>query len=824
MNIVEKIFEYSLEEIMGDRFGRYSKYVIQDRAIPDVRDGLKPVQRRILYAMYRDKNTHDKAYRKSAKTVGNVIGNYHPHGDTSVYDAMVRMSQEWKNNHKYVEMHGNNGSMDGDSPAAMRYTEARLSKISLELLKDIDKNTVLFSPNYDDTELEPTVLPAKYPNLLVSGTTGISAGYATNIPPHNLNEICDACINLIDNPDMTIDEIINIVKGPDFPTGGIVEGLSGIKEAFTTGRGKVIVKCRLEVVKNNIIISEIPYEVNKANLVRKIDEIRVDKKIEGISEVRDETDKDGLSIVISLKKDANVDLILNYLYKNTDMQVSYNYNMISIVKRRPKLLGIIKILKAFINHQKEVVTKSKEFDLEHAKTRLHIVEGLIKALSILDEVIVIIRSSKNKKDAKDNLCEQYDFSEVQAEAIVMLQLYKLTNTDVTLLEEELANLNKIISALKHILNNEDVLLNVIKEELRLIKKEYGKERKSTIKEEISEIKIDNTLLIQKEDVIVVVTNDGYIKKVPKKSYLASKEEDTNLKVGDYVIGLYEINTINTVLLFTNLGNYLYVPVHIIPECKWKEIGKHISNVIDIKSDEIIVSAIPVYNFDDSKDILITTKNGMIKRSKLSDYQTVRYSKPSSTIKLKDDDIVISASLINDTNIGITTNKGYFLWYNIDEIPVVGVKAGGVKNINLKEDYVVSSNIFSGFEDYITIFTNKGSGKRVKLSSFTKGRRAGRGVSLIKEIKSNPIHILNSFICDIKEHVVFKNNEEINEVKISEIPIMDRVSGVSAIIKSNIEKVSIKTKLINSNDIIINNEEDNDESLIIDSEEIIFDFE
>ena len=456
-NIIDKIFEYSLEDIMGDRFGRYAKTIIQDRAIPDVRDGLKPVQRRILYSMYKDKNTYDKPYKKSAKTVGNVMGQFHPHGDSSIYEAMVRMSQWWKQNTPYIDMHGNNGSMDGDSPAAMRYTEARLSKVSIELLKDIDKNTVEFAPNYDDSELEPTVLPAKFPNLLVNGATGISAGYATNIPPHNLGEIIDATIHRIDNPNCRLDTILNIVKGPDFPTGGIVEGIKGIEDAFETGRGRIIVKSKCQIIKNQIIVTEIPFDVNKANLVRKIDEIRVDKKIDGIIEVRDETDKEGLRIVIDLKKDANKELILNYLLKNTELQITYNYNMVSIVRRRPRLLGILKILDAYIEYQKEVVTRRTNFDLEHAKARLHIVEGLIKAVSILDELVATIRASKDKRDAKDNIMIKYGFTELQAEAIVTLQLYRLTNTDVTLLEEELKNLNIIIAGLNQILNDDNKL-------------------------------------------------------------------------------------------------------------------------------------------------------------------------------------------------------------------------------------------------------------------------------------------------------------------------------------------------------------------------------
>ena len=681
---IERIYEYSLEDIMGQRFGSYSKYIIQDRAIPDVRDGLKPVQRRILYGMYKEKNTYDHPYRKSAKTVGAVMGNYHPHGDTSIYDAMVRMSQWWKQNTTYIDMHGNNGSMDGDSPAAMRYTEARLSKISNELLKDLDRNTVAMAPNFDDTELEPTVLPAKFPNLLVNGATGISAGYATNIPPHNLGEVIDATIKRIDSPNCTLDTLMGIVKGPDFPTGAIVEGIDGIRKAYESGRGKVIIKARTSFEESKgklaLIITEIPYEVNKAQLVRKIDEIRIDKKVEGILEVRDESDRDGLRIAIDLKKDCNKDVILNYLLKNTDLQVSYNFNMIAIVNRAPKQLGLAAILDAYIVHQKEVIIKRTKFDLEHAKARLHIVEGLIRCLSILDEVIAVIRGSKNKSDARENLVKEFGFTEAQAEAIITLQLYRLTNTDVTLLEEELKNLKAMIEGLQAILDDENVLKNVMKDELRKIKKEYATARKTDIKDEITDIKIDSIDMITKEDVIVMVTKDGYIKRTSLRSYQASGD-DIPLKDNDYVLGLYELNTLDVLLLFTNLGNYLYIPVHTIPSLVWKDLGKHVSNLIKLEQDEEIISVVPVTDFDSKEYIVIATVNGMIKKTSLEEFKSIRNSKPICCMKLKDDDAVIDAFLLKEQEIFISTANAYGLWFDSSEIPVVGLKTSGVKSIN-----------------------------------------------------------------------------------------------------------------------------------------------
>lgn len=776
--VIEKIFDYTLEDIMGERFGSYSKYIIQDRAIPDARDGLKPVQRRILYSMHKERNTYDKGYRKSAKTVGDVIGNYHPHGDTSIYDAMVRMSQSWKTRLPYIDMHGNNGSIDGDSPAAYRYTEARLSKISNEMLRDIDKDTVEFAPNFDDTTEEPTVLPARFPALLVYGAQGISAGYATNIPPHNLSEVVDATIHRIDNPNCSLDTLMKYVKGPDFPTGGIVEGLDGIKSAYETGRGRIIIRSRYhfeeEKGKTSLIITEIPFESNKMQMVKKMDDIRIDKKIDGISEVRDESAAD-VRIVVDLKKGANKDLIVNYFLKNTDMQISYNFNMVSIVNKRPKLLGLCGALDAFIAHQREVIVRRTRFDLDHAEARLHIVEGLIKCISILDEVIKVIRASKNKADAKQNLVKEFDFSEAQAEAIVTLQLYRLTNTDVVELEEEMAKLKKIIEGLNSILGDEDVLKSVMKKELRDVKKNYGLERMTDIKEDITEIKIDTSVMIPKEDVIVMMTKDGYIKRTSSRSYQASNKDDVTLKENDYIIGLYEMSTLDTLLVFTSLGNYLYIPVHTIFDIKWKDIGKHVSNLVPIEEDEKIVSTIPIYSFEDNKNIIVVSKNGMIKRTKVSDFKLTRYSKPTSCMKLKNDDLLLDAFIEKENTVFLTTNTGYGLSFATSEIPIVGVKASGVKAMALKDDYLVSANNFDyNKAEYISIITDRGSGKRVRLTEFPISSRTRRGLLLLREVKTNPYQVLKTFIVDNKSHIGIKNGE-INIVKETELPISDRYS-------------------------------------------------
>lgn len=795
--VLKRIHDYSLEEIMGERFARYSKYIIQDRAIPDVRDGLKPVQRRIIYAMYRDKNTYDKQFKKCANAVGNVLGKYHPHGDSSVYDALIRMSQSWKQNHILVEVDGNNGSIDGDGPAAYRYTECRLSKISEELLKDIDKDTVMMAPNYSDTLLEPTVLPAKFPNLLVNGTNGISAGYATNIPPHNLIEVCDAVIKRIDSPNCHEDSIYEIIKGPDFPTGGIVEGLDGIKSAFKTGRGKLIVTSKSEFQKNKgkdqIVISEIPFEVNKALLVKKIDDIRFEKKLDGIAEVRDESDKDSnIRIVIDLKPGADKELVLNYLLKNTELQTTYNCNMVCIDKRRPRLLGIIPIIDAYIDHQKDVILKRTNFDLAFARKEMHITEGLVKAISILDEVIAVIRASKNKPDAIENLVKKFDFTTEQATAIVMLQLYRLTNTDITVLNEKLENLRKIIEELTGILNDESKLKGVIKDELRRMKKEYGVPRKTEISETIKEIKIDQTDLITKEDVIIVLTNDGYLKRVPIKSH-NSADGETALKPGDYVICYKQTNTLNKLCIFTSRGNYLYLPIHEIPSCKWKDLGKHISNFVTISPDDKAVNAFIISENVTNPEVTMFTREGMVKRTNLNDFIVSRYSKAYTAMKLKDTDEVVNVC-ITKPNVLIVTKTGYYLNYMASEIPLSGPKAAGVKGINLKDDNVISGICYSEKDEYIDIFTNQKTAKRVKLSELNMLSRAKRGTTLIKKVKSTNYEIIKAFSTSTKDIIGIKSKDDIYLVKNSDIPIMDKESTGSVILKQTISDVFISQEL------------------------------
>ena len=792
--ILKRIQDYALEEIMGDRFGKYAKEIILDRAIPDVRDGLKPVQRRILYAMYKAGNTWDKGYIKCAATVGDVLGKFHPHGDSSAYDAMVRMSQWWKQNHVLVDIHGNNGSIDGDPAAAYRYTEAKLAKISSELLKDLDKETVSWAPNFDDRFLEPTVLPAKFPNLLVNGANGISAGYATNIPPHNLGEIIDATIKRIESPNCRLESILEIVKGPDFPTGGIVEGKDGIINAFKTGKGKVIVRSKTrfnkEKGKEQIIIDEIPFEVNKAMLVAKIDSLRIDKKIEGISEVRDETDRDGQRIVIDLKTGANKELILNYLFKNTDLQISYNYNMVAIVNRTPKTLGILEIIDAYVEFYKEVITKRTTFELNTYNKEFNIVSGLMKAISILDDVIKVIRQSKNKSDAKENLVSTFDFNTEQAEAIVTLQLYRLTNTDIVVLKERAEQLKELINNCNEILNDENKLKNVMKSELKNVKKEYSTPRKTVIKDEITEIKFDLKEMIPSENVVIVITNDGYVKKVPIKSYKAATDE-TTLKPGDYVKNIFEVNTRNHLLLFTTLGNYLFIPAYQINECKWKDLGKHINNIVMLSENEKIIDS---FIYDKDSYLVLTTKQGMIKKVIMSDYEVSRCSKPMTAIKLKNNDELVSVKLDKNDTL-IVTNNNYYLMFSTDEIPVVGAKASGVKAINLSNDYVVSSNQVDETKEYLNIFTNFNTAKRVKINELNKFTRNKKGSQIIKKNKTKDYKTISAFITDSKSINVVKTDSDVIEIKNSDIKLMDTTSFGSNYTNLKVINVSEKYEII-----------------------------
>lgn len=735
---------------MGERFGRYSKYIIQERALPDIRDGLKPVQRRILYSMNKDGNTFDKSYRKSAKSVGNIMGNFHPHGDSSIYDAMVRMSQDWKNREILVEMHGNNGSMDGDPPAAMRYTEARLSEIAGYLLQDIEKDTVPFAWNFDDTEKEPTVLPAAFPNLLVNGATGISAGYATDIPPHNLAEVIDAVIYMIDHPSAKVDKLMEFLPGPDFPTGAIVQGRDEIKKAYETGKGRVVVRSRTEIEKlkggkEQIVVTEIPYDINKAVLVKKIDDVRVNNKVAGIAEVRDESDRDGLRIAIELKKDANTELILNYLFKYTDLQVNYNFNMVAIDHFTPRLVGIVPILTSYIAHRKEIILARSRFDKAKAEKRLHIVEGLIRVISILDEVIALIRASENKADAKENLKVSYDFTEEQAEAIVTLQLYRLTNTDVAILEEEQAELREKIAMLSAIIGDERTMYNLMKRELREVKKKFGNPRLSELQDRANAIEIDTASLIVEEETYVSVTRGGYIKRTSPRSFNSSTVDEVGKREDDRLIFVSSAKTTQHLLIFTNLGNVIYRPVHELADIRWKEIGEHLSQTItNFETNEEVLYAELVDNFDEGTYFALT-KLGQIKRVERKEFSPWRTYKSKSVkfAKLKnEDDQIITLSPIKLDDVMLVTQNGYALRFNIEEVPVVGAKAAGVKAINLKKDDVLAA-AFIANTDSLYILTQRGALKRMAVADIPVTSRANRGLQVLRELKSKPHRVFQA---------------------------------------------------------------------------------
>ncbi|CYK02918.1 topoisomerase IV subunit A%2C ParC [Streptococcus pneumoniae] len=730
---------------MGERFGRYSKYIIQDRALPDIRDGLKPVQRRILYSMNKDSNTFDKSYRKSAKSVGNIMGNFHPHGDSSIYDAMVRMSQNWKNREILVEMHGNNGSMDGDPPAAMRYTEARLSEIAGYLLQDIEKKTVPFAWNFDDTEKEPTVLPAAFPNLLVNGSTGISAGYATDIPPHNLSEVIDAAVYMIDHPTAKIDKLMEFLPGPDFPTGAIIQGRDEIKKAYETGKGRVVVRSKTEIEKlkggkEQIVITEIPYEINKANLVKKIDDVRVNNKVAGIAEVRDESDRDGLRIAIELKKDANTELVLNYLFKYTDLQINYNFNMVAIDNFTPRQVGIVPILSSYIAHRREVILARSRFDKEKAEKRLHIVEGLIRVISILDEVIALIRASENKADAKENLKVSYDFTEEQAEAIVTLQLYRLTNTDVVVLQEEEAELREKIAMLVAIIGDERTMYNLMKKELREVKKKFATPRLSSLEDTAKAIEIDTASLIAEEDTYVSVTKAGYIKRTSPRSFAASTLEEIGKRDDDRLIFVQSAKTTQHLLMFTSLGNVIYRPIHELADIRWKDIGEHLSQTItNFETNEEILYVEVLDQFDDATIYFAVTRLGQIKRverKEFTPWRTYR-SKSVKYAKLKDDtDQIVAVAPIKLDDVVLVSQNGYALRFNIEEVPVVGAKAAGVKAMNLKEDDVLQSGFICNTSSFY-LLTQRGSLKRVSIEEILATSRAKRGLQVLRELKNKP---------------------------------------------------------------------------------------
>ena len=775
--IVENFLNETLDDIMSDRFGSYSKYIIQERALPDARDGLKPVQRRILYSMYIDGNTFDKPHRKSAKTVGSVMGTFHPHGDSSIYEAMVRMSQDWKINQPLIDMHGNNCSIDDDPPAAMRYTEARLAKNAELLLDDIDYDSVAMTNNYDDTHLEPTVLPARYPLLLVNGSTGIASGYATNIAPHNINEVVDATIYRLTYPECSLDELMQFIKGPDFPTGGIVQGKQQIREVFETGKGKVVVRSKCEIVEgktgDSIVISEIPYEVVKSSLVKKISDILLSKDIDGIADVRDESGRAGLRIVVECKKDANTQQILNYLYKNTDLQINYSYNNVAIVNHKPVLMSLTDALDAFIEHRRQVVLNRSKYLLEKKKARLHIIEGLIKAISILDDVIALIRKSKDKKDAKEKLKEAFLFTEEQAEAIVSLRLYRLSSTDITILQEENKTLKKEISELNAIIKSREVLDSVLINELKEVNELEKHPRKTVIEDEVSEIVFDKMAMIANEACYISLSRDGYLKRFSERAFNANENQIPSTKEGDALIGIKPCDTLDTLLVFTSKGNYAYLPVFKIEECKFKDMGKHISHYVKMEGMEKVVGAIVVKNFDTFAFIVTATKNGMIKKTSIPRMNVERSSKAMSCMKLKNNDEMVAVTVCyEDDDLILVSKDGYCNKYSSQILADLAPKAQGVLGMNVKNDEL--SAVVADCHDSaeLLLSSDKGGFKRIHKDSLDFTSRNTKGYRLFRQIKSNPHQIIRATMVSSYNSLYVDTENELYELTVSEIPFMD----------------------------------------------------
>lgn len=759
--MADRITELSLEAVMGERFGRYSKYIIQERALPDIRDGLKPVQRRILFAMNQDGNTYDHPYRKSAKSVGNVMGNFHPHGDSSIYEAMVRLSQNWKVREPLIDMNGNNGSIDNDPAAAMRYTEARLSKIAGEMMADLGQDTVDMVLNFDDTTYEPTVLPSRIPSLLINGATGISAGYATEIPPHNLKEINAALIYLLDHPEAPQSALMRYIKGPDFPTGGIIQGLEGIKKAYKTGRGKIVVRAKTAISelkggKKKIEITELPYEVVKSNLVSKIDAIRLNKEVAGISEVRDESDREGMSIVIELNKDTNANGILTYLFKKTDLQIAYNFNMVAIHDQRPVHVSLKQALEAFIAFRKEVVLKRSAYELAKAQARQHIVEGLIRMLSILDEVVATIRASKNRKDATQNLIARFDFTQPQAEAIVTLQLYRLTNTDVTQLEEEFAALTEKINHLTEVMNEEMALKAVIRDEITAITQKYQSARRSQIEAEVEDLVIDKAVTIAEEDVQVLVSRNGYYKRASIRSYKAS-DKDNGLADDDLPVFEGQLNTTQHLFMFTNKGSVIYRPVHELPDSRWKDTGEHFSQELsNWRTEEYVIKVVPINTLEQGGAFTIVTNDGFIKQTTLSNMLPKAYKKKTSmAIKLKtDDSYVVNADYfetVGQQDVLLLSQHGVGLRFAVKSIPEIGARTAGVKAMDLRNEDTIKAAVFVTNEaQRVAIMADNGAFKYMPVSEITRSKRANKGLLIFTQKKTVAYHVATATILNIED--------------------------------------------------------------------------
>ncbi len=772
----------------------YAMSVIAGRALPDVRDGLKPVHRRILYSMSELNLTPDKPYRKSARIVGDVLGKYHPHGDTAVYFAMVRMAQDFSTRGLLVDGHGNFGSVDGDSPAAMRYTEARMSKLALELLRDIDKETVDFTPNFDESLKEPSVLPSRFPNLLVNGSNGIAVGMATSIPPHNLGEVIDATIHLIDNEDCSIEDLIQFVQGPDFPTAAIIMGKENIAEAYRTGRGKVKVRARAYIEelakgKQQIVVTEIPYQVNKAKLVEKIAELVKDKKVEGISDLRDESNRDGMRVVIELKRDANANIVLNKLYKHSQMEDTFSIIMLALVNGEPKVLNLKQVLYHYVQHQKDVVTRRTQFDLNKAEARAHILEGLRIALDNLDEVIKLIRASKTTQEAKEGLINRFNLSDLQAQAILDMRLQRLTGLERDKIEAEYAELLKKINRLREILSDERLLMNVIKQELTIIKENYSDDRRTEIKH--AEGEIDMRDLIENEEVAVTLTHFGYIKRMPIDTYKSQNRGGRGISAlttreEDFIKELITTHTHSRLLFFTNKGRVYRLNAYEIPEAKRQAKGTAIVNLLQLNSDEKIATMISIDDNSESEFLLLTTKKGIVKKTKREEFKNINKS-GLIAIGLREDDELIGVKVTDGSeDVILVTQGGMSIRFNENDIRHMGRTAMGVKGITLSNnDKVVSMNLCSEGTELLVVSGN-GFGKRTSIEEYRSQIRAGKGIKTYNINDKTGEIVGAQMVNEDDEMMIINSNGVLIRLRVNEISLFGRVTSGVKLMKTDDE--------------------------------------
>lgn len=790
-NIFDKVHEVDLKKTMENSYIDYAMSVIASRALPDVRDGLKPVQRRILYSMIELNNGPDKPHRKCARIVGDTMGKYHPHGDSSIYGALVNMAQEWSTRYPLVDGHGNFGSMDGDGAAAMRYTEARLSKISMELLADINKDTVDFTPNFDDTEKEPVVLPSRYPNLLVNGTTGIAVGMATNIPPHNLREIVAAIVKMIDNRvnenrDTSIDEILPIVKAPDFPTGGVILGTRGCSEAYRTGRGKVIVRAvtNIETLpngKSQIIATELPYMVNKANLIIKIAELVKLKKVDGITDIRDESNREGIRVVIELRKDANANVILNQLYKHTQLQDTFGVIMLALVGQQPKIMNLLEMLKHYIRHQEEVVTRRTKYDLNKAEERDHILQGLLKALDFIDEVISIIRSSQNPQMAKERLMERFELSEAQAQAIVDMRLRALTGLEREKLENEHMELQKRITELKMILGDENLLLGVIRTEILAISEKYGDDRRSKIGYDESDISMED--MIPNENTVIALTNLGYIKRMTVDNFKAQNRGGKGIKGmqtidDDFIEDLLMTTTHHYLNFFTSLGRVYRLKAYEVPEAGRTARGTAIVNILQLAPEEKITAMIPIREYDDHKDLFMVTKKGIVKKTSLMEFSNIR-KKGLAAISLKDDDELIEVKVTEkDSEIFLVTKQGMCIRFKETDVRATGRSSMGVIGMNLSDGDEIIGMQLQSQGDSLLIVAENGMGKRTYMNEFNVQNRGGKGIKCYKITEKTGSVLGVKAVTDENEIMMITTEGIIIQLRMQDISTLGRItSGV-----------------------------------------------